>query len=83
MAGLVSLGYTPSYPRDTLNLKQLTNFANKQNPLSYPRCSTSRLGRTGVKFSGLVISDAKVTSTPRFGAFAGDVALGFATTHSM
>lgn len=36
-----------------------------------------------MKFSGLVISDARLTSPPRFGAFAGDVALGFATTHSM
>jgi len=36
-----------------------------------------------VKFSGLLISAAKVMSPPRFGALAGDVALGFATTHSM
>ena len=36
-----------------------------------------------MKFSGLVISVAKETSPLRFGALAGDVALGFATTHSM
>ena len=56
-------------------------ITNKE--LSYPKCKTSRLGRTGVKFSGLVISAVKVTSAPRFGVLAGDVALGFATTHSM
>ena len=35
-----------------------------------------------MKFSGLVISDATEKSVPRFGAFAGDVAFGFAITLS-
>ena len=51
--------------------------------ICYPRCRTSRLGRTGVKFSGLVISDATEKSVPRLGAFAGDVAFGFAITLSI
>ena len=50
----------------TLVLYRTWSNENRPNDLSYPKCRTSRLGRTGVKFSGLVISAAKVMSPASF-----------------